>query len=511
MTAGNKTLRKPVGVTLLDIADELDDLLWDFKMTGEAESPFRSFRSWSAQEKPKAGILYVLRPDASGFPTDSSPYISCGEMPGNAPHICVSGRGAVEVLDCLSVIFERFRELEADLNWLLGHGGDLNDFCRLAFRFLQNPVYIHDSMFTLLGQSNRVEGMLELVYNEKDGKYFVPLWLIEDFKFSAGYADTLQQHRPAIWGTDQYPHHMRSLYVNIWDEDYYRARILINELHAPLRPSDFRLACILADYALFFLRRDDRGGRHGSRNYEDTAKTLLSGREADPLELRVMLASLGWAETGPFLLVRLQCQDSDLPLSSYSVLRGSLSTAFSGSFVMLFEQRLCMIINLAAAQISPARFRSALAPFLRDSLLYAGASALMDNIRDLAAAADQADFALNWAFRERGERWYVPFEDCALYYLLAHIQTPFPIRMQISPALAILRRYDQVHGSTYYETLRSYLANERSIPRTAAALIIHRTTLLYRLEKITALTRLDLDNETTRLYLTLSYWLSTDN
>ena len=508
MARGYQTLRNPVGVTLQDIADELDDRLWDFDLIGECETSFRCFRAWTRRERPKSGVLYVLREDVTDFPTDIFPHIRLGGASGTAPRIQVRGREIVELLDVLAAVFERFRELEADLNWLLGHGGDLNDLCRVAFGFLQNPVYIHDSMFTLLGQSNRVEGMLELAYNEKGGKYFVPLWLIEDFKFSAGYAETLQQRHPAIWGTDQYPHHMRSLYVNIWDEDYYRARILINELHVSLRPGDFRVAEILAGYALLFLRRDERGGRHGPRNYEDTAKTLLSGAEADPLELRVLLTSMGWAENDPFLLVRLQCQDSDLPLSSYSVLRGSLSTAFPGALTILYERRPCLIVDLRAAQTTPAVFRGALAPFLRDSLLYAGASPVVDDIRNLAAAAEQASFALEWAFRQRGERWYVAFEDCALYYLLSHIHTPFPIQMQLSPALARLRGYDREHGSAYYETLRCYLDNERSVSRTAAALIIHRTTLLYRLEKIVSLTHLDLDSETTRLYLILSYRLS---
>ena len=215
MAGGYQTPRKPIGVTLQDIADEMDELFWDFDQTGGDVLPFRSFRAWSGRESPKTGILYVLRHGAGDFPVNHFPFISSGRRAGAAPHICVPERETVEILDLLSSVFERFRELEADLNWLLGHGGDLNDLCRAAFHYLRNPVYIHDSMFTLLGQSSRVEGMLELAYSEKDGKYFIPLWLIEDFKFSAGYAETLQQHQPAIWGVDQYPHHMRSLYVNI--------------------------------------------------------------------------------------------------------------------------------------------------------------------------------------------------------------------------------------------------------------------------------------------------------
>ena len=77
----------------------------------------------------------------------------------------------------------------------------------------------------------------------------------------------------------------------------------------------------------------------------------------------------------------------------------------------------------------------------------------------------------------------------------------------ISPTLRILRRHDQEKGTQYFETLRVYLLQERNVPRTAQALIIHRTTLLYRLEKIQALIQTDLEDPGQRLYLLLSFWI----
>ena len=62
-------------------------------------------------------------------------------------------------------------------------------------------------------------------------------------------------------------------------------------------------------------------------------------------------------------------------------------------------------------------------------------------------------------------------------------------------------------GTQYYETLRAYLYHERNIPQTAAALIIHRTTLTYRLEKLQELVPLRLDDIERRLYLLLSYYI----
>ena len=48
---------------------------------------------------------------------------------------------------------------------------------------------------------------------------------------------------------------------------------------------------------------------------------------------------------------------------------------------------------------------------------------------------------------------------------------------------------------------------ERDVPRTSEMLIIHRSTLLYRLKKINALVNLNLDDPNQRVYLLLSLWV----
>lgn len=57
------------------------------------------------------------------------------------------------------------------------------------------------------------------------------------------------------------------------------------------------------------------------------------------------------------------------------------------------------------------------------------------------------------------------------------------------------------------ETLRAFLEHAGAIPATADALHIHRTTLYYRLEKLSQAARVDLDDGATRLALHLSLML----
>jgi hypothetical protein len=65
-----------------------------------------------------------------------------------------------------------------------------------------------------------------------------------------------------------------------------------------------------------------------------------------------------------------------------------------------------------------------------------------------------------------------------------------------------LRRLLEHRGAPrLVETLRTFLDQAGSMPRTAAALHLHRTSLYYRLDRITEITGLDLDDGRTRLLL----------
>jgi sugar diacid utilization regulator len=103
--------------------------------------------------------------------------------------------------------------------------------------------------------------------------------------------------------------------------------------------------------------------------------------------------------------------------------------------------------------------------------------------------------------------WMVLFASCALNYIRQSACKQLPARMVAHPLLLDLMEYDRTQGTQYYNTLRVYLLCERNIPATAAALIIHRTTLTYRLGKILELTHLNLDNANLRMYLLLSFQL----
>lgn len=76
--------------------------------------------------------------------------------------------------------------------------------------------------------------------------------------------------------------------------------------------------------------------------------------------------------------------------------------------------------------------------------------------------------------------------------------------MYCEPGILLLKKYDGDHGTDFFDTLRVFLENDRNIAHTAQKLYVHRSTLLYRLEKISKITGLNLDDYGVRFKVMLS-------
>lgn len=66
-----------------------------------------------------------------------------------------------------------------------------------------------------------------------------------------------------------------------------------------------------------------------------------------------------------------------------------------------------------------------------------------------------------------------------------------------------LIEYDEAHGTEFIHTLYTLLKNNMSPSVAANELHVHRSTVLYRMEKIVSITGLDLDDFETKLYLAI--------
>ena len=80
----------------------------------------------------------------------------------------------------------------------------------------------------------------------------------------------------------------------------------------------------------------------------------------------------------------------------------------------------------------------------------------------------------------------------------------FPGELVCSRRILELRNFDALHHTDYYHTLKCYVQNQMNAVQTAKQLFIHRSTFLYRMEKISEIVDLDLSNYDLLLYVMMT-------
>lgn len=98
----------------------------------------------------------------------------------------------------------------------------------------------------------------------------------------------------------------------------------------------------------------------------------------------------------------------------------------------------------------------------------------------------------------------LPFSDLGALRLLCDLRDSAELASFCQEQLGALLTYDQAHGTELVSTLRAFFVHHGNISRTAETLHLHRNSLIYRLERITQLAAIDLQDAETRFALQLA-------
>ena len=126
--------------------------------------------------------------------------------------------------------------------------------------------------------------------------------------------------------------------------------------------------------------------------------------------------------------------------------------------------------------------------------LICGVSGAFSNLYEANQAWFQASSALQNGLLQDGGGTVFYFQDYLLPQLLSGALAGRPSWVYYPDGLKKLKAHDENSQVSYLETLRVYLDNNLSVTKTAAALYLHRSTLLDRLAHITQLLGCDLKN-----------------
>lgn len=136
--------------------------------------------------------------------------------------------------------------------------------------------------------------------------------------------------------------------------------------------------------------------------------------------------------------------------------------------------------------------------------VFLGVGGTTEKLEDYYKSYEQAKETLNVIKRRFRSKKVALFDEMGSYVLLRETKDSPSVCMFLEKYLYPLLRYSEEKNADLFHTLRIFLDNHGNISQTANKLYIHRSTLLYRLEKIESLLGIDLNDPDHRFNLMLA-------
>ena len=235
--------------------------------------------------------------------------------------------------------------------------------------------------------------------------------------------------------------------------------------------------------------------------------TVLSDRTADYLDISQRLSALGWSTQHDYLCLIFQITYLDQKKITTRAICNYLEKQFPYSCSFLFKEEIVTYFNLSRLEMDEDTVAGSLTYFIRDSFLKAGYSRPMQGHMNLRRQYIQASTALDVGSRKKPYLWIHHFNNVALTYILEQSTRRLPGYMPFHDKLLDLQKTDREQNTEYMLTLRTYLEENLNATQAASLLFIHRSTFLYRLDKIKNILDSGLDDPEEIFYLNLSFRL----
>lgn len=409
----------------------------------------------------------------------------------------------IQLLIEIQNIFEKYRNWNLELYTALEDSDPLDAMLCVSKPIFHNPIFVHDVAFNILSCSHRAPGMLEW---EEDaaGTPIIPLHLINDFRVDPDYLATLTTTEPDLYPSEQrgYP----ILYMNIWQNGHYEGRICVDELETPILPGQY--ACIAHLEKMILLAMGNHGLMqfHFGSSLKQFFRDYLSHAITEQDLVFKMMNLLGWKQHDSYLCLRLEARQQDIRMMSSAAVIGHIETQVSGSCAFVYQNGISVIVNLTHSKIRIPDVLSSLAILLREGLMKMGASTEVTDFLMIPEGHEQAVMALDLGLKSSSMNWCYRFDDYFLEFLYRKSSEILPTELLCSHKLKVLKEYDQANNTELYETLKIFLELERNVLQTSKRLFIHRSTLFYRLERISKVAEVNLDDAKERLVLRISFY-----
>lgn len=380
------------------------------------------------------------------------------------------------VFNLVQGVFDQYDSWEEQLFYILRHDASLPKMLDASRGIFDNPMMLIGSDFRYLGvtEEDYLQNKLGLQLDTVsfDSEKLATFLSLHDMSTHVREPILLE-----LQGN-------RTLSVNIFDQQEYLGCLTIYEGFRSFRDSDKALAVFFSKLLRQAIQLNPvlASTRSALRR---ALRSVIAGQSVDFEHRRTLSMENGKCD---WFCVKLIPKNGTAPLPG-TYLSAAIEEHNPGAMAFEFDNAVAAFIPEDQNEGGPS---DALLSVLERLGIVCGISSAFSNLFEAGHAWFQASSALHNGLMQDGSLSVFRFQDYLLPQLLNGALAGHPTWVYYTKGLKRLKEHDDNAQVSYLDTLRVYLDCNLSVTKTAAALYLHRSTLLDRLAHITAMLGNDL-------------------
>lgn len=475
----------------------------------EEDFSITRFQIWE-DEKPEKGILYLCGqnvPDGKlwrgslviglegSFKADrKSPYI-----------LILNSISFFQLINRIQDIFQKYYQNYLFLENLLGQNKNFGEILNTLEKTYHIIAVLVDKDLKYIAMSDGYRQCHQWMGNEES----VPLEVADNLMKDEKFCTAMDHDHSFLYLYSDGEVNGYSYCYNIKMEGEFEARFMIQNWEGKPFYGGLSLVEILGEKLeeVFIHYNMEQKQEIVAAEFYEMIRDLLHGESKASEQLERVLSIRNWEKHHVYQVYLFELIKEDDAVVIWRYYQSKLEDLLGDCCVLIFGERLCCVRNLSNLSQDEWDIRQNLVIFLRENLYKAGISRTVQDIEKLRICYVQAVNSLEIGMRSNSTSWYYNFEDMVLPYICKQAALEMDAANLYHPAICILLEYDKRESTNLAQTVFAFMQNRYNVTRTAKELYIHRTTLLFRLERIEILTGLKWESWKDRLHLAVTFEL----
>ncbi|MCR4435874.1 MAG: helix-turn-helix domain-containing protein [Clostridiales bacterium] len=485
------------------IADELHDLTIRINTDIQNEPPLKDIRFLADGQIYSDDYLYFTTPEQLTQNTSESLPKNLVIAGGALPDPDFSSEHNILYIDyCYSahILFSRIQDIFTDYqdwhtriqNAIILHSG-IDKVLNIAAEKLDNPIALFDTTASLVQWAGTFsEDISGSIWDNALHKgYTMDYFSYEEWK------DLTQKmsnsDMPFLFHSSNDPmHSMLACPLKIGGK--FIASLGMTSINAPFTDGQIRLIAFIKEMLEMALN-NSTSLRHAAESTSYYVECLLNGLSVDEKIITYYLKRRGWKINDSYCLLNfsypIKPNNHDTILQPYI---GRIEHKFPLGLLCSHEESVIVILNTSDYSVTASDFQDMMQELYEKFQLQCGISAEFYNFLDLKYYYIQSKSALTEGRREKPQQAFYYYLDYYQSNLVHALDSVASLKSLCHPRILQMWKNNDSSQLSLIHTLYTYLLNGQNITTTAAALHIHRNTLLYRLDKISDYLYVDFEN-----------------